>query len=147
MNMFLNQKLYLFLVIGLAVSPPVIADNLGRLFTTQGERIKLEKIRNAKEEPKKVEVVKIEDIIDKVEKKEEKKIVLDTISLKGLVHRSDGKNTAWINDSNTFEGDLESQYIQVEDTGITQDHVQLVMPDKTTKIELKVGDNYIPQDY
>lgn len=69
----------------------------------------------------------------------------DAITLKGLVHRSDGKNTAWINDSNTFEGDLESQYIQVPDNKIKPDQVTIIMPDDSTNIELKVGEAFTPE--
>jgi len=125
---------------------PVYADNLGRIFTTADERKELEKIKHTIIKPKKVEVeiVKIEEIIEPIVVEKEI-VVRDAIILKGLVHRSDGKNTAWINDGNTFEGDLESQYIQVPDDKIKSDQVTIIMPDDSTKVELKVGDVFVPK--
>ena len=122
---------------------PVIADELGRLFTTPEERIQIQKLRNKKPEPKVVETEKIEEILA-TETKEPEVIKRDSIIVKGLVHRDDGKNTAWINESNTFEGDLESQYIDVKTNNIGKDNVKIIMPDDSTIVELKVGESYEP---
>jgi hypothetical protein len=142
-TVYLKQFLLVIITIFVFIAP-VNADNLGRIFTSADERIKLERIRHTKEKPKKIEAVNIEDIIEPLEV--EKEIVeREAITLKGLVHRSDGKNTAWINDSNTFEGDLESQYIQVPDSKIKSDQVTIVMPDDSTNVELKVGEAFTPE--
>jgi hypothetical protein len=143
MNKFYQYKLLLILL-GFILANPVYADNLGRIFTTSDERQKLEKIRNAIQKPKKVETVKVEEIIEPVETKKEV-IIRDAITLKGLVHRSDGKSTAWVNESNTFEGDLDSQFIQVPDNKIKSDQVTIIMPDDSTEIELKVGEGFSPK--
>lgn len=123
----------------------VYADELGRLFTSATERMALNKIRN--EEPKSenvvVEAMEVENIIEPIE---EELVVQDAIVLKGLVHRSDGKNAAWINDSNTYEGSLESLNIQIKTEEIEPEQVQLTMPDNETKIKIKVGDYYDPQN-
>ncbi len=125
---------------------PSHADNLGRIFTTLDERKELEKIRHTIEKPKEVEPVAVEEIIEiPVVETETETVTRDAITLKGLVHRSDGKSTAWINDSNTFEGDLESQFIQVPDSKIKSDQVTIIMPDDSTKVELKVGDAFTPK--
>jgi hypothetical protein len=140
-------KILLSLIISFSlINTSYAADDLGRLFTTQGERNKLERIRHAKPKPEEIKVVEaeIEEIIEPVETEKEI-IIRDAIILKGLVHRSDGKNAAWINDSNTFEGNLESQYIQIKTEEIESDQVQLTMPDNKTKIKIKVGDYYDPQ--
>jgi hypothetical protein len=121
----------------------VYADSLGRIFTTADERQVLEKIRQTKEEPTKVETVKIEEFLEPEVEKEI--IIRDAITLKGLVHRSDGKNTAWVNDSNTFEGDLESQFIQVPDNEIKSDQVTIIMSDNSTHLELRVGEVFNPE--
>ncbi|MCZ6803746.1 MAG: hypothetical protein O7D86_07415 [Proteobacteria bacterium] len=122
---------------------PIYADSLGRLYTSADERIKLEQIRHAKPKPEKIEVVKVEEIIEPV--MEEKEIVIrDAITLKGIVHRKNGKSVAWINDSNTFEGDLESQFIQVPGSKINSDQVTIIMPDDSTSVELKVGQSFEP---
>jgi len=124
---------------------PVYADGLGRLFTSSSERMALNKVRNAKPKPEKVEVAEVETIIEPVLVEEEEIIIRDAIVLKGIVHRSDGKNAAWINDSNTYEGDLESLYIQIKTEEIESDQVQLTMPDNETKVKIKVGEYYDPQ--
>lgn len=119
------------------------ADNLGRIFTTAEQRQKLEKIRHTKETPKKIVVEEAKKIEEPVVKKEI--VNRDTITLKGLVHRNDGKSTAWINDTNTFEGDLDSQFIQVPDKNIKADNVTIIMPDDSTNVELRVGEAFIPE--
>lgn len=121
----------------------VYADNLGRIFTSPDDRNELEKIRHTKPKVKKTEVVKVEENIDSLVVEKEL-VVRDAITLKGLVHRSDGKSTAWINDSNTFEGDLESQFIQVPDNKIKKNKVTIVLPDDSTHVELRVGEAFIP---
>ena len=77
------------------------ADEFGRLFTTPKQRMHLDELR--KVEPKAVvEVIEEEIIIEE----EIEEIPVDTITVKGLVFRSGGKSTAWINDSNTYEGNV-----------------------------------------
>ena len=134
------------LLVGFGFIKPVYADNLGRLFTTPAERIALEKARNAKPKPEKRPLVDMIDVNDMVESETAKKepVLVNAITVKGIVQRSDGKNSAWLNDSNTYEGDLESQYLNINNNEITEDHVQITMPDQKTKIKLKVGDNYNP---
>ncbi len=135
---------YLFSV--LLVSEMAYADNLGRLFTDQAQRQQLDKLRLQKNVVKKVEEAVTIDIPDEPVVEEKEVIQLEgALRLRGLVYRSDGKNTAWINDSNSFEGDLESQYIGVSDNTISQDDVEIVMPDQQTRIKLKVGDAYVPE--
>ena len=124
---------------------PASADGLGRLFTSPTERTALNKIRNAKPKPEKIQVVEVETIVEPIVEEEEEIILRDAIVLKGIVYRSDGKNAAWINDSNTYEGDLESLYIQIKTEEIESDQVQLTMPDNETKVKIKVGDYYDPQ--
>ena len=140
MNGFLSLIICLVLLL---INNPVYADNLGRLFTSETERNKLNYIRKKAPvaEKKEVEVVKVEEIIEPVKQEVQ---VRDAIRLKGVVYRSDGKNTAWINDSNTFEGDLESQYIKVDKENIHKDNVRVTMPDNSTIVDLKVGDSYEP---
>ena len=143
MKVYYPGKALLLLICSSLLITQVYADHLGRLYTTQDERKQLDKIRNAKPKPEKVKLVEIEEIIEPVVVEKEL-IVRDVITLKGIVHRSDGKNTAWINDSNTFEGNLESQYIQVPDNKIKSNQATIIMPDDSTKIDLKVGEVFIP---
>lgn len=143
--MRISYQYKLLLVLGsLILIHPVYADNLGRVFTSADERKELEKIRRTIEKAKKPEVLEVEELIEPFVV--EKEIVIrDAIILRGLVYRSDGKNTAWINDSNTFEGDLESQFIQVPDNKIKADQVTIIMPDDSTNVVLKVGEAFTPE--
>lgn len=142
-----RTKILLLLISSFIFISPVYSDELGRLFTSQQDRRKLDRIRNTKPkpEPEKVEVIEV-DIEGMIEPVVEKKeiVIRDAITLKGIVHRSDGKNTAWINDSNTFEGNLESQFIQVPDSKISSDQATIIMPDDSTEVELKVGEVFTP---
>ena len=139
------QYVILLLIGNFTVINSLYADNLGRIYTSADERKKLEKIRYTREKPKKIEVVvEIEEIVEPLEVEKET-VVRNAITLKGLVHRSDGKSTAWINDSNTFEGDLESQFIQVPDNKIKSDQVTIIMPDDSTNVVLKVGEAFTPE--
>jgi len=144
------QPLLFILTALLLNSGSVFANDLGRLFTTPSERRMLEEMRYAKPEQPVVEPeiveIQIEEIIEPEEEKEQTSLLTDTVSVKGVVYRKNGKNTAWINDSNTFEGDLESQYIKVKPGGISKESVQIIMPDNTTRIELKVGQSYQPTE-
>ena len=143
MNIFFQSKHIIFIFLCLIASS-VFADNLGRIFTTAEDRQKLEKIRHTKVEVKKeeieIEVAPIEPIIVKKEI-----IMREPITLRGLVHRSDGKSTAWVNDSNTFEGDYDSQVIQVPGDKIDVDQVTIIMPDDSSEVELRVGDVFTPE--
>jgi len=123
------------------------ADPIGRLFTTPKERRMLEQARHA--EPEKEEVVVevipdvLEEIIEEVEEVEERPVI-EGITVQGLVYRKDGKNTAWVNNSNTYEGDLASQHIRVNPDQIDEDMVEVTIPEYTRKIDLKVGQTYDP---
>jgi hypothetical protein len=148
-KMVVQLQLFIFSSLLFLNSVSVFAEDFGRLFTTPSERRMLEELRYAKPEipvvePEIVEI-KIEEIIEP-EEEEQIPLLTDTVSVKGVVYRESGKNTAWINDSNTFEGDLESQYIKVKTDGISKENVEIIMPDNTTRIKLKVGQSYQPTD-
>ncbi len=135
--------MFLLIIFSFILINPVYADSLGRLYTSPSDRKELEKIRNAKPKPKEIKLVEVEKIIEPVV--EEKEIVIrNAITLKGIVHRGNGNNTAWINDSNTFEGNLESQFIQVPNSKIKPDKATIIMPDDSTNVELKVGEVFVP---
>jgi len=118
----------------------VHADELERLFTTKAEREMLDELRYA--QPRKMEpvVIVIEDIIE--EEPEENVPMLGRITVNGLVYRKGGKSTAWINNTNTFEGNLGNQYIQINTDNIDPESVQIQMSESVTDITLKVGETY-----
>ncbi len=139
-----NQFKLLIIICSSFFTLSVHADNLGRIFTTAEERLELEKIRHLKESVKKYEVVEVKKPIEPVVVNKEI-IIRDPITLKGIVHRSGGKNTAWVNDSNTFQGDFDSKSIQVPDNKIKSDQVTVIMPEDNSHVELRVGEVFIPE--
>jgi hypothetical protein len=142
MKLFSYYRSFSLIFIISVLSVPVYADSFGRLFTTPGERKELDRIRIIKEKkPRQVEAIQLEEFVEPVKKEI---VVRDAIRLKGIVHRSDGKNSAWINEANTFEGNLESQFIQVPNNNITNDQATVVMPDDSTSVNLKVGEVFVP---
>ena len=117
----------------------VNAEELGRLFLTPQERVRIDKIRYA--QPKVEEPVKI--VIDEiVEQGPEPVPDLGGITVNGLVYRQGGKNTAWINNTNTFEGNLGNQYIEVDSGNIKPDNIKLKIHKNERDITLKVGETY-----
>jgi len=109
------------------------AEELGRLFTTVEERQMLDGLRNAK--PNEIIVVG-----------EESKPVIGGITVNGLVYRKGRKSTAWINNENTYEGNLSHQYIRIHPENINPDKIQVEISENVTDISLKVGETYDPSD-
>lgn len=124
------------LVAGFGVS--VLAVDLGRLFMTPEERSILDKIR--REGPPTV----IEEVRQEPEISPEP-TVIPSVTVNGVVTRSDGSNTAWINGVSTMDGDLESQYVQVQPGGIRGNRVTVIISDETARhVDLKPGQSYDP---
>ncbi len=143
-KLFSHYRNLLLIFIVSVLTVPVHADSFGRLFTTPSERKELDRIRLIKDKkPRQVETMQAEDFLEPTEIKKEI-VIRDAIRLKGIVHRSDGKNSAWINEANTFEGNLESQFIQVPNNNITFDQATVIMPDDSTSVDLKVGEVFVP---
>jgi len=116
------------------------AEEFGRLFTTPKQRLQLDESRKIK--PKVVVEVKEEELIIEEEVVE---VPVDTITLRGLVYRSGGKSTAWINNSNTYEGNVASQYTRITQDNIKKDQVQMELPFNDANVNLKVGQTYEPE--
>jgi hypothetical protein len=119
----------LTLAILFASVPAAYGIELGRLFTTPEDRVVLEQLRQAPVERKRT--VREEKKID------EPKASMPTITVNGVVIRSDGSKTAWINGMNTLEGDLASQHIKVRTREIHNDRVPIVV--SGDRVEIKVG--------
>jgi len=117
------------------------AEQFGRFFTTAKQRQHLEELR--KERPETIIEIDETEIFFE-EQSEVETVPLNAITVKGLVYRKGGKSTAWINDSNSYEGDLASQYTQVRRGNIHSDKVIIGLPDNSPDIKLKVGQTYEP---
>jgi len=120
------------------------AEDFGRLFTTPGQRQQLDELRRTQTDIK-VDVQDTELAIDKgpaVQKND-----TGELRLKGLVHRNNGKNTAWVNESNSYEGDLASEYTSVKEDSIANDKVTIEIGGRDSKnLPLKVGQSFNPSD-
>lgn len=118
------------------------ADQLGRLFTTPEQRHELDMLRYAQ-----IETAKHEPSRKTTQSKEEGKPAqaATPITIRGVVTRSNGENAAWINNSNSFEGNPASGAIRVTPGEIHGDKVKIVMPDGSTSVNVKVGETYEPE--
>lgn len=71
---------------------------------------------------------------------------IPTITVNGLVKRSGGRSTAWVNGINTNDGNFEPQYIKVNPKRIGRDHVHVEVGDiKIGDVSLKVGQSLDPK--
>ncbi|MEX2517476.1 MAG: hypothetical protein WD572_11325 [Gammaproteobacteria bacterium] len=118
-----------------------MATELDRLFTTAETRTQLDQLRN-REPDKQPEPV---EIVLQPETAEPEEIILDPVSLRGTVQRNDGKNTVWVNDGNTYRGDLSLQDLDIS-SSTTDGHILIRMPDQETEIRLRVGETFDPYD-
>ena len=114
------------------------ADDLGRLFTTPGERSQLDEARRAVP-------LGAMPVVAAPQQQGVKPVAIEgALTVHGLVKRGNGRSTAWVNDSNTYEGDLESPYRAVDKSGIATDQVTLRLPDGQASVQIKVGQTYEP---
>ena len=136
-----STAMFFFLSCALIMSDVSLAeDKFGRFFTTPAQRERINEERN--KDPEQRVVIQQEEVfvIDDIEAEEE--VSVDALTVRGLVYRKGEKSTAWINDSNTFEGGIASQNITVGD--IDDSKVEISIPSADKKVELKVGKTYDP---
>lgn len=116
----------------------VQGQDLGRLFLTPEQRQRLEALRHRpppsepRPAPQAAPVVVEPEIPD------------PSITVSGIVTRSGGKSTAWVNGMNTYEGDLSSQNIRVDPRAIYSDSVPVQLPNQRGTVRLKPGQSYDP---
>ena len=113
------------------------ADDLGRLFTTPAERAQLDEARRAAPlEPLPVVIPNTQGV---------KPVAIQGgLTLRGLVKRDAGRSTAWVNNSNSYEGDLDTPYRAVEKSGFATNQVTLKLPDGQASVKIKVAQTYEP---
>ena len=119
----------------------VAAGSFGRFFTTPKQRKQIEELRAAGPAVT-VNITEAELTVDEGTKQAEKEA--EVLMVKGLVYRNSGKNTAWVNESNTYEGDISSQYITIRETGVEKNAVVIDLHGNNTGIKLRVGEKYNP---
>jgi hypothetical protein len=136
-----NQMVFWLALLGSLCSQAATgSDEFGRLFTTPKQRAHMDELRKAEPDMEFQIDEQIVDIDEEVEVVEETPV--NALTVRGLVYRSNGKNTAWINDTNTFEGNVSSQYINVKD--IDPDNVKIEVPSANTVVNLNVGQTFDP---
>jgi len=129
------------LLLGLQSGLPVQgAESFGRLFTSPAQRERLDAMRRTGPEI----TVEISDAELELSNTVQEQAPLNAITLKGVVYRGGGASTAWVNDSNTYEGNIAAQDIQVPETRIGKDHVEMNITGNQSVIQLKVGETYDP---
>ena len=128
------------LLLTLSFSPTAEAvEKFGRFFTNPAQRQRLDELRKVEPEQR----IQVEEVLLIEETDEPEEVVeVDTLTVRGLVYRGEGKSTAWINESNTFEGGLSSQYINVGD--IESNKVEIKIPSAEREVKLNVGESFDP---
>lgn len=131
------------LVSGLAAEGAHTADPLGRLFTTPQQRIRLDELRQAL--PQGEEAITAQLLPEEPgDAAAPEGPAGESITVKGLVTRKGGESTAWVNGSNTFEGDVASQYLRIENKDIHPRGVDIRLPNQEAPVSVKVGETYDP---
>jgi hypothetical protein len=121
------------------------SDDFGRLFTTPDERKKLQTLRNsAPEIDEEIEII-VEEF-DVVEEEVKPPRDINGITLNGVVYRKGNKSTVWLNGSNSYEGNLSSEYYRINTKDINDKKVSVTVPEFDLQFDLKVGQTYEPND-
>ena len=138
----MKTKILLLLIPCLCVCAQAHAQNeFGRFYTTPRQRLQLDELKNQRPQEEIVVNIDAQDFDEPVAE-EEAVTLMNSIIVNGLVYRSDGKNTAWVNSNSTIAGSIENQYTRVNEKDIHTNAVQITLPDKHSSIELKVGQQY-----
>ncbi len=109
---------------------------MGRLFTTPEERAMLESARHLPSAEVEREE-KQESVIPEVD-------IPQSITINGVVSRSDGNSTLWVNGLNSFEGDLDAQRFEIDPHRIRAGEVVIQLPNNLGSVRLKPGETYEP---
>ncbi len=114
------------------------ADPLGRLFTTPEERAQLQQLRTAppvvaKPAPPPAPVA--------VQTPPE----VPPVTVNGVVVRSRGESTAWVNGKNTYDGDLSADHVTVDTQDLRGARITVQTPDHLPDVGLKPGQTYHPE--
>ncbi|HTT08739.1 MAG TPA: hypothetical protein VMH34_08105 [Gammaproteobacteria bacterium] len=128
------------LCVAFSAAGPVSADPLGRLFTTPAEREELQRLRTAppvvaKPGPPPAPVAEAPAPPPEV----------PPVTVNGVVVRSHGEGTAWVNGKNTYDGDLSADHVAVDTRGLRGARVTVETPGHLPDVGLKPGQTYHPE--
>jgi len=147
-----GRLLCLCAALSLLLPPDVLqADELGRLFLNSKQRARLEMLRHAEPEPPQpvveatpsfeLETNPADTALPEIVVPEEPQLT-EPLVLKGIVKRRDGRNTAWVNDSNTYEAGPVLDQVDIHDDDIQVNGLKMKIPGNVNEITLKVGQTY-----
>lgn len=122
------------------VAMPLAAEELGRLFLTPEQRQALDKLRYQKPVEQKLQEI----VIEEEPAEPEPAPVIGGIYVNGLVYRQGGRSTAWVNQANTYQGDLGHRYLKIDGDAISPEEVEILIPAANKRVKLKVGEFYEP---
>lgn len=146
-------------LIGLSViaagawNPVAAAEQLGRFFLTPEQRVELERLRHAPPAPvvppaPPPPVVEADLPPPVTELSREEMLPpapppdVPPITVNGVVIRSNGQSTAWVNGQNTLDGDFSSDNIRVDRP--RGESVHIITPEHLPDVTLKPGQTYDP---
>ena len=126
---------YLFLLIFFYASAAPAADGLGRLFLTPEQRAQLEIVRAQRDR-------RLPVMLDTEAAPAPAPVAQgpEVVTYNGVVRRSDGKSTVWINGKPVNERDRRNSDSEVSVLGVQRDGaVSVAIPQADRKASLKVG--------
>ncbi len=125
---------YLFLLIFFCAAPVLAADSLGRLFLTPDQRAQLEIARSQRD--RRLPIAETESAPTAAPVPQGP----DVVTYSGVVRRSDGKSTVWLNGKPVNERNRSQPEHEVSVTGLQRDGAVLVaIPQADRRASLKVG--------
>jgi hypothetical protein len=134
--------LLIVVIMGLLSQHVAAADPLGRLFTTPQQRQKLDELRRAElENP---EPTLDPGIVTAETQTQDRDTPHNAITVRGLVTREGGRSMAFINEGNSYEGDIASEYIRVRSADIEGGEIRIFTPYGADAVALKVGQTLEP---
>ncbi|MCG3202953.1 MAG: hypothetical protein NFCOHLIN_02839 [Gammaproteobacteria bacterium] len=135
-----------------AWNPAAAAEPLGRFFLTPEQRVELERLRHAPPAPvtppAPPPVVEADLPPPVTELSREEMLppapppIVPPITVNGVVIRSNGESTAWVNGQNTLEGDFSRENIRV--VRPRGESVRIITPEHLPDVTLKPGQTYDP---
>jgi len=138
--MLVKNWLVVALTLGLFLAlAPARAEEFGRFMTTAKERQHLDKLRQTGAAmPIDMEQAEPEDNA----LAEPLSAYPATVTVKGLVYRSKGKSSAWINDSNSYAGDAAANPDSISSQRIAPEKMSIALPGQAKGVRLKVGQTF-----
>ena len=132
LNSVIAGGMALGLAAGLAVAPlNAEAQRLGRLFSTPEERALLDELRRERHlvSPEPQSLVEVAPEIPNLEQ----------VTIDGVVLRSSGANSAWINGRHVTGGDTTREGVRVDTSPAGGGRVKITLPSGVETIDLKPG--------